>query len=88
MLQFTAGAVVMCYWAVGLFFLRFWRKTHDRLFAIFSISFWLLGSIQLALRLISFEDETRTTFYTVRLFAFLLIVVAIVDKNRAQKTKP
>ena len=27
----------------GLFFLRFWRKTRDRLFAIFACAFWLMG---------------------------------------------
>ena len=38
-----SGAIVMGYGVCGLFFLRFWRTTRDRLFAIFSAAFWVLG---------------------------------------------
>ena len=76
------GAIVMGYAVAGLFFLRFWRQTRDRLFLIFAISFWLLGVQRLALALATEMAESHTGLYLVRLFAFLLILVAIVDKNR------
>jgi uncharacterized membrane protein YeiB len=76
------GAIVMGYAVAGLFFLRFWRQTRDRLFLIFAVSFWLLGAQRLALVLTSDLAESHTGLYLVRLFAFLLILVAIVDKNR------
>lgn len=79
--QLIAGTIVMGYAVAGLFFLRFWRQTRDRLFLIFAISFWLLGAQRLALALTAQMVEAHTGLYLVRLFAFLLILVAIVDKN-------
>ena len=81
-LQMIPGAIVMGYAVAGLFFLRYWRQTRDRLFLIFAIAFWLLGAQRLALALTFQEAESHTGLYLVRLFAFLLILLAIVDKNR------
>lgn len=79
---FILGLITMASWAAALFFLRFWRDTGDRLFAIFSIAFFLLGSTRIGLALTSQPSEVLTGWYWVRLVAFLLILVAIVDKNR------
>ena len=83
-LQLIPGAIVMGYAVAGLFFLRFWRQTRDRLFLIFAITFWLLGAQRLALALTAQVVESQTGLYLLRLFAFLLILVAIVDKNRGR----
>lgn len=80
--QFVLGAIVMACGAAGLFFLRFWRKTHDRLFLIFAIAFWTLGLNWLALAFTN-ADEVRTALYVVRLLAFVFILIGIIDKNRA-----
>ena len=37
--DFLLGMIVMACDAAGLFFLRFWKKTHDRLFAMFAVAF-------------------------------------------------
>jgi hypothetical protein len=76
------GAIVVTSAIVGLFFLRFWRDTGDRLFAMFAFAFWVLSLNWLALALVD-QPETRTWLYLVRLVAFGLILLAIVDKNRA-----
>jgi hypothetical protein len=81
----VTGAITIGYLVVGLFFLRFWRETRDRLFFIFAIAFWILGVQRLALVLTGNMVETGTGLYLVRLFAFLLILVAIIDKNRAPR---
>ena len=82
--QFFLGVVVMGCLVAGLFFLRFWRKTRDRLFMIFALAFWILGLNWTLLAMTSPEDEVaRAMFYTVRLVAFILIIYAIIDKNRA-----
>lgn len=77
----------MGYAIIGLFFLRFWKRTRDRLFILFSAAFWVLAGQRLALALnkshLAMEDDT--IFYVVRLFAFLLILAAIIDKNRADR---
>lgn len=79
---FLTGLIVMGFWVAGLFFLRFWRETHDRLFLIFAASFWLLGLNRVGLVIIGELSEPHTFFFLIRLLAYVLIIVAIVDKNR------
>ena len=76
------GAIAMASAIAALFFLRFWRDTGDRLFAMFALAFLLLGITRMGLALSPQELEGHTHWYWVRLVAFLLILVAIVDKNR------
>jgi hypothetical protein len=83
--DFVLGLIVMACAVGGVFFLRFWRKTHDRLFAIFAIAFWLLGLNWLLLAFIS-RDEAQSAIYVVRLLAFILILIGIIDKNRPRKS--
>ncbi len=80
--QFLLGVVVAACSVAGLFFLRFWRRTRDRLFVIFAVAFWTLGANWLALAFTE-QDEVRTALYVVRLLAFLLILGGVVDKNRS-----
>lgn len=83
---FLLGMNVMACGFIGLFFLRFWRKTHDRLFIMFAIAFWVLGINWLALAFFTpQQNETRTALYVIRLIAFILILFAIIDKNRSRK---
>jgi hypothetical protein len=84
----TAGAIAMAYAVCALFFLRFWRQTGDRLFAVFSLAFWLFALQRLALALTEPVEEARTGLYLVRLFGFLLILGAIIDKNRSAGGPP
>jgi hypothetical protein len=79
---FMGGAVAMASFTAGLFFLRFWKDTRDRLFAMFGVAFFVLGLNRVALSLTMEQDEARTVFYVVRLVAYLLILIAIIDKNR------
>lgn len=83
MIQLMSGAIVTGYLVAGLFFLRYWRQSRDRLFAIFAAAFWLLAVQRLALALTTQYFEDVTWLYGVRLLAFVLILLAIIDKNRA-----
>ena len=80
-LPFLSGAACMAFAAGGLFFLRFWRRTQDRFFLAFAGAFWLLA-LQAATVLGNIPDEARSWTYLLRLAAFLLIIAAIVSKNR------
>lgn len=85
MKQFMLGAIMMCYLVAGLFFLRFWRDTHDRLFMMFSLAFWLLALNQLAFVFVVEGSDARSFVYLIRLLAFILILIAIADKNRSAR---
>ncbi len=82
MIQFLSGVAVASSLAVGLFFLRLWRDTRDRFFALFGLAFWMLALNGVTLLWAAPADEHRHYFYLIRLLAFLLIIAAIVDKNR------
>jgi hypothetical protein len=83
MLLLISGSMLAGYLVASLFFLRFWRETGDRLFGYFAGSFALLAVQRLALAW-SFVRHTDTTAnYLLRLAAFVMILIAIIDKNRA-----
>lgn len=87
--HFFMGAMAMASAVAGLFFLRFWRDTGDRLFAIFALAFWLLGMTRIALAFVATSmplDESRHYIHLVRAAAYVLIIIAIVDKNRPRNT--
>lgn len=79
--SFLHGAITVSFLVSGLFFLRFWFETRDRLFLLFALSFWLQAATRLALSLVGQPEEDRTVLYLVRLVAFGLIIVAIAMKN-------
>jgi hypothetical protein len=81
MLQFITGAIAMAYWVAGLFFLRYWRLTRDRLFALFAASFWLFGLVRVAQAALGTSSDRTMLLYWVRLIAYALILAAIADKN-------
>lgn len=80
---FLAGAIVAGFAVAGLFFLKFWKKTHDELFLAFTGAFWLLGLGQALLTFSNIPLEERTPLYLLRLAAFVLILAAIWRKNRS-----
>lgn len=87
MTEFIGGATVMACFVAGLFFWRFWRQERDRLFALFAIAFWIMGVNRLATALVDPRNEARTWPYAIRLTAFVIILVAIIDKNRTSGRK-
>ena len=80
--DFLSGLVVALCAVAALAFLRFWRQSRDRLFGFFAGSFALLGMNYVLLTFNAKESEIRPYLYAVRLVAFLLIIFAILDKNR------
>jgi hypothetical protein len=79
---FVTGAIFMGLAIVGLYFLRFWRRTSDPLFAFFAAAFGIMALGRVVLSVIHEPQETRANYYLVRLLAFVLILLGIVYKNR------
>lgn len=82
LIYFLSGAVTLGFFAAGLFFLRFWRRTGDTLFLAFSLAFGLLGLAQSIIAVTNVYFEDRSVAYLIRLAAFAIIIVAIGRKNR------
>jgi hypothetical protein len=75
--MFTALAFV-----VALFFLRFYVRTHDRLFICFSSAFLLLGVERVMISILEISNENVGLVILMRLVSLSLILAAIIDKNR------
>jgi len=82
LVAFLQGAIAMGCAAAGLFFLKFWHQSRDRLFVQFALAFWMLAMSYATLTLFSSASEWRVSVFVLRLLAFCLILYAIFDKNR------
>ena len=78
---FFGGMITGGYLIAGLFFVKFWKRSHDALFAAFAMAFWLLALNQFLLVAAHVPREEQSWIYLLRLAAFVLIAVAIVQKN-------
>lgn len=83
MLQgFLLGAIAAMSLTAGAFFLKFWRKTRDILFLAFGAAFIIEGLNRISVLLLERPNEGHPLIYMVRFLAFLLILAAIINKNR------
>jgi hypothetical protein len=80
--ELLSGGIAVAAAVAALFFLRFWRDQRDQLFAFFAAAFGLMAVNAVALGLTDPTTEFRVALYLLRLLAFLLILAAIVAKNR------
>lgn len=79
---FLLGVIVTASLTAAGFFWRFYRQTNDNLFLAFAAAFAIEGINRMAFFLVDKPSEGSPIIYMVRLVAFLLIVGAIVGKNR------
>jgi uncharacterized membrane protein HdeD (DUF308 family) len=79
------GAIATMSLLAGLFFLRFWRQTGDRLFLLFAGAFGLEGLNRIALASTEHPSEGQPLFYVVRLVSFSIILLAVAQKNLARR---
>jgi hypothetical protein len=81
------GAIAMASLTATVFFLRFWRDTRDRFFLFFAIAFLIDALNRVILGLKAVPQEHEPFFYVVRLCSYMLIIAAIVDKNRPRSAR-
>jgi hypothetical protein len=84
---FLAGVQASAAAAVAISFARMHRRMRDLLFVWFSAAFALLAVERvLTLTLTQQNGETSSPLlYLVRILAFTLILIAIVQKNRSAR---
>ena len=85
--DFLQGATMLASLGVALFFLRYWRRTGDRLFAAFAAAFLVFAVNRVLLAALDQESEARTYVYVVRALAFVLIAAAVLDKNYGRSSR-
>ncbi len=83
-MPFLYGALAAACITVALFFLRYFRSSKDRLFMFFALAFVAFALNYIGLTIAQPQSESRHLMYLFRLAAFLLIIAAILDKNRRE----
>jgi uncharacterized membrane protein YjjP (DUF1212 family) len=86
MIEFLSGAVTLAYLVAAGFFLRYWRKTGDRLFAAFAAAFVLFALNQFLSAWLVVVSEPTSLIYVLRVLGFVIIIAAVVDKNVKRPT--
>ena len=79
---FLLGIIATSSLAAGGFFLKFWRQTRDVFFLAFGAAFVSEGLNRTSFLLLERPSEGSPSIYVVRLLAFVLILAAIINKNR------
>jgi hypothetical protein len=79
---FLLGVIVTSSLTAGAFFLKFWKQTRDLLFLGFGTAFIIEGANRAAFLFVDNPDEGNPVIYTIRLFSYLVILAAIINKNR------
>ena len=85
---FMLGVIVTASLTAAGFFWRFYRQTRDGLFLAFSGAFLIEGINRMAFLWLDKPSEGSPAIYMVRLVAFLLLLGAIIAKNRAPSRGP
>lgn len=80
-LLFGSGLITAGFLVASLFFMRFWRRTGDSLFAFFAAAFVLLALNQALAALLGLPRDELGWVYLLRIAAFTLIIFGIVRKN-------
>jgi uncharacterized protein DUF5985 len=88
LVDFLAGAVTLGFFVAAGFFLRFWRRTRDRLFLAFAAAFVLLAVNQALAAFLGAGDELTPYTYVLRVLGFMLILYAVIDKNVTSSRRP
>jgi hypothetical protein len=83
--EMLIGGIAVAGFVAGLFFLRFWRATHDRFFLLFALAFWIEGGHRVLIYHFVGSNEGSPLYYLPRLVAYGLIIWAIIGKNRKAK---
>lgn len=69
-------------WVAATIFVRYWRESRDTLFALFAVAFTLLGLSWALLSILNPDGDGSPYIYGLRLVAFLLLIAAVIQKNR------
>ena len=75
------GVIAASSITAAVFFLKFWKRTHDSLFLAFGVAFLIEGVNRIAVLGVERPNEGSPWTYVVRLIAFLIILAGILHKN-------
>jgi Family of unknown function (DUF5985) len=82
---FLLGVIATASVAIGVLFLKYWRRTRDGLFLSFGAAFLIDGFDRVWLLAQQHPHIANPAYYLVRLFSFLIILAGILSKNYGRR---
>lgn len=86
---FLSGITFITFAASGVFFLKFYKTSRDPFYLYFCLACWLLAIERVAILVFigpaKTSGESSPWVYLIRLIAFLMIMIAIINKNRNRR---
>ena len=82
---FLIGTIATASFAIGVLFLKYWRRSGDPLFLAFGAAFLIETFNRLTLLFMSRPNEGNPWYFMVRLFSFLIILGGILRKNYGRR---
>lgn len=79
---FSQGFVATASLVAAMFFLRFWTRTRDFLFLAFAIAFAAEAATRTITVVRGIPSTNYSWVYVERLFEYLVVLFAILRKNR------
>jgi hypothetical protein len=79
---FLLGVIVTASLVAAAFFFKFWLRSRDLLFLGFAAAFFIEGLNRAAFLGFESPGTAPAAVYVIRLLSYLLILAAIVQKNR------
>lgn len=86
MIEFLDGAAFSAFLTVALWFAGAWWRSRDRLLGAFGIAFALFAVNRLLVATADSKAEADPAVYLIRAAGFVVIIMAIVDRNRRRRT--
>lgn len=81
--EFLDGIAFAGFLAVSVWFARAWLGSRDRLLLAFAIAFAIFAANRLVLVATDRADEAQTVVYLLRAAGFIVIILAVIDRNRS-----
>lgn len=86
--EFSSGLIAAGYFVATLFFLRFRRRTGERIFGWFAAGFAVLGLQPVASWLLVKPGTDEAELYLIRFAGFCLIIIGVAVANRRRPVRP
>ena len=67
--------------SLSALFFRSWRQTGHRIFFFFGAGFWFMALSWALLALLNPDDETRPLIYFIRLCAYVVLIVGMINRK-------
>lgn len=88
LVAFLIGAIAAASGVAGLLFLRSYRRTHDRFFLYFAASFWIESAGRFCSGFWHYVEDDDALLYALRVIAYGLILIAVLEKNLPRRERP